>query len=59
MQDRVNAAYRKNFEALKADLEAICYDANVDMKTDIEGFEYFTDGCDNAFLIDWRMSRDE
>ena len=58
-QDDVNAAYRRSFEALKADLEIICCRANVDMKTDIEGFEYFKDGCDSAFDIDWRMNRDE
>lgn len=56
-QDDLNAAFRKNFEALKADIEVICYRANVDMKPDLEAFEYFKDGCDNAFQIDWRMTR--
>lgn len=59
LQDRINAAFRKSFDALKADLEVICYDANVDMKTDIEGFEYFKDGCDNAFEINTRMNSHE
>lgn len=58
-QDRVNAAFRKSYEALKADLEGICYDADVDMKPDMEGFEFFKDGCDNAFTIDWRQARDD
>jgi len=58
-QDDLNAAYRRSFEALKADVENICYAANVDMKPDLEAFEYFKDGCDNAFIIDWRTARDE
>mgnify|MGYP001579317209 CR=1 FL=1 len=59
MQDRVNAAYRKSFEALKADLEAICYDANVDVKPDIEAYAIFCDAADSAFDIDWRMTRED
>lgn len=56
-QDDLNAAFRRSFEALKADLDLICYAANVDMKADLEAFEYFKDGCDNAFTIDFRMCR--
>ncbi len=58
-QDDLNAAFRKSFEALKADLEAICYRANIDVKADLEAFEIYKDGCDSAFDIDWRMTRDE
>ncbi len=57
-QDDVNAAMRKAFEAFKGDIEAICYRANVDVKPDIEAFEIFRDGCDSAFEIDWRMTRE-
>ena len=49
----VTFACRKHFEALKAELESICYAADVDLKADPEAFEFFTDGCDNAFTIDW------
>jgi len=58
-QDDLNAAFRRSFDALKADIEVICNRAGVDMKPDLEAFEYFKDGCDNAFQIDWRMARDE
>lgn len=58
-QDDLNAAFRKSFDALKSEIEMICYRANVDMKPDIEAFEIFKDGCDSAFDIDWRMTRDE
>ena len=58
-RDDLNAAYRKHFEALKGDLEDICYRANVDVKTDIDGYAIFCDAIDSAFDIDWRMSRDE
>lgn len=58
-QDNLNATYRKNFDALRADIEAICYRANVDVKPDIEAYALFCDGVDNAFDIDWRMARYE
>jgi hypothetical protein len=58
-QDTLNAAFRKNFEALKGDIEAICYRANVNVKPDIEAYGIFCDGVDSAFDIDWRMSGDE
>ena len=58
-QDDLNAAFRRNFEALKGDIEAICYRANVDVKPDIEAYALFCDGIDNAFDIDWRGSRYE
>ena len=58
-QDDLNAAFRRSFDALKADIDLICYAANVDMKPDLEAFEYFKDGCDNAFQIEWGMARDE
>jgi hypothetical protein len=57
-QDDLNAAFRRSFDALKADIENICYAANVDMKPDLEAFEIFKDGCDSAFQIDFRMNRD-
>jgi hypothetical protein len=56
LQDDLNAAYRKHFEALKATIEGICYCAGVDVKPDIEAFEFFKEGCDNAFEIDWEMA---
>ncbi len=56
-QDDLNAAFRRSFEALKADINGICNRAGVDVKIDCEAFEYFTDGCDNAFTIDWRMTK--
>jgi len=56
-QDDLNAAFRKSFEALKNEIDGICNRAGVDMKIDTEAFEYFKDGCDNAFQIDWRMTR--
>jgi len=52
LQADLLAAYRRHFEALKAETQQICYRADVNMKIDIEAFEYFTDGCDNAFQID-------
>jgi hypothetical protein len=58
-QDDLNAAFRRSFEALKGDIEGICYRANVDMKPDIEAYAIFCDGIDSAFDIDWRMTRDE
>lgn len=58
-QDDLNAAFRRSFDLLKGELQDICYRANVDMKPDLEAFEFFKDGCDNAFCIDWRMTRDE
>lgn len=58
-QDNLNAAFRKSFETLKADIEAICYEANVDVKPDIEAYAIFCDGVDSAFDIDFRMARDE
>ena len=57
--DDLNAACRKHFEALKRDYEAICADAGVDIKPDIDAYAIFCDGVDSAFDIDWRMSRDE
>ncbi len=57
--DDLNAAYRKHFEALKGDIEGICYGANVDVKQDVEGFAIFCDAIDSAFDIDFRMNRDE
>lgn len=57
--DDLNAVYRKHFEALKGDIEGICYRANVDVKPDIEAFGIFCDGIDSAFDIDFRMNRYE
>lgn len=56
-QDELNAAFRKSFEALKGDIEGICYRANVDVKPDIEAYAIFCDGVDSAFDIDWRQAR--
>ena len=58
-QDDINAAYRRHFEALKADLESICCRANVDVKPDIEAYEIYRSCIDDIFEIDWRMARDE
>lgn len=57
--DDLNAVYRKHFEALKGDIEGICYRANVDVKMDVDGYAIFCDGIDSAFDIDWRMARYE
>ena len=52
-------AEMRRLEAFKADLEAICYEADVDMKTDIEAYEIFCGCADDIFEIEWRMSRYE
>lgn len=54
-QDDLNAAYRKNFEKLKADIEGICSRSGVDVQPDVEAFELFKEACDEAFEIDWGM----
>ena len=58
-QDDLNAAFRRSFDALKGDIEAICYRANVDVKPDIEAYAIFCAGVDSAFDIDWRMNRED
>ena len=56
LQDDLNAAYRKNFATLKADIEAICSRAGIDVQTEPEAFEFFKETCDEAFEIDWQMA---
>ena len=58
LQADLLAAYRRHFEALKAETEKIADLANVFMKVDREAFEIFTDYCDSMFDIDWTATRE-